>query len=143
MWFGPPPEGVPQWQAAAQTEHAWKPRLPGVKKGSAPLLRADAITAARCLPLFFQSWWLSLKLASAHVSHEVMKARKIIDKISPTSDEWDTQVVPKALELIDVILPALSNGWADGLLALWLGCWIFALGSSPLSSDLLDRWASW
>ena len=59
---------------------------------------ADAITAARCLPLFFQSWWLSLKLASAHVSHEVMKARKIIDKISPTSDEWDTQVVPKALE---------------------------------------------
>ena len=56
------------------------------------------------------------------VSDAVTETRKTIDKIPTDSAARDALVVPRVLKLINVTLPALSSGWADGLLALWAGC---------------------
>ena len=75
------------------------------------------------------AFWLSLKQASVLVSDQVIEVRKLIFKTSATSAEWDAQVVPELLKLIEVTLPALSPGWADGLLVLWSCMWVFVLGA--------------
>jgi len=75
------------------------------------------------------AWWLSLNEASVLVSYEVIECRKLIDKTSATSADWDALVVPELLKLINETLPTLSEGWADGMLALWAGCWVSALGT--------------
>jgi len=83
------------------------------------------LVAALVFPLAL--WWLSLKEASVLVSDRVIECRKLIDKTSATSAEWDALVVPELLKLINVTLPALSGGWGDGLLVLWEVCWMIAL----------------
>ena len=79
------------------------------------------------IPLLF-SWWPTLKDASRCVSSEVAETSTIIDKTSATAAEWDALVVPRVLKLVNVTLPALSKGWANGLLALWTSCWAYELG---------------
>jgi hypothetical protein len=83
---------------------------------------------AYVVPLASWAWWLSLKVASALVSDEVTECRKLIDTTSATSAEWDIEVVPQLLQLVNSTLPALSRGWANGLLALWTACWAASLG---------------
>ena len=87
------------------------------------------------------AWWLTLKEANVLESTAVIAARKLIDRTSATPDEWDALVVPELLKIIQVTLPALSQGWGDGLLANWSGIWAFSLGGftyllDALSSDI-------
>jgi hypothetical protein len=80
------------------------------------------------VPLCSLCWWLSLKTASAVVRAEVLACRKLIDSASATTlDQWDAAVVPQVLQLINVTLPALSTGWANGLLWLWAATWVVGL----------------
>ena len=77
------------------------------------------------MPLGF-AWWISLKEVSVLVSDSVLECRKLINKTSATSAEWDERVVPALLDLTQVTLPALTVGWADGLIAFSLGFWLLA-----------------
>ena len=43
--------------------------------------------------------------------------------------------MPEILKLINDTLPALSRGWADGLLTLWASMWMLAFGRFALSID--------
>ena len=90
---------------------------------------------AYLLPLSVWAWWLSLKEASVLVSDKVTECRNLIDKTSATSAEWDARVVPELLTLINDTLPALSSGWADGLLAVWASMWVLALGFGAMFLD--------
>jgi hypothetical protein len=87
--------------------------------------------------LAISTWWLSLKVASVLVSDQVIEVAKLIDKISATSAEWEALVVPELLTLIKKTLPALSKGWADGLLAISAGCWLYGL--STFTAFIDDR----
>ena len=88
------------------------------------------------IPLAMFAWKLSLKEASAIVREELMQTRKLIDHTSATSENWDALVVPKMLKLVQTTLPVLSQGLADGLLALWAACWGLALaGCTQLLED--------
>ena len=75
------------------------------------------------------AWYLSLKEASILVSDTVVETRKSIMATTATSPEWNTVVVPQVLQLIQVTLPALSKGWGDGLVAIWVAAWVGAIGS--------------
>ena len=79
-------------------------------------------------PLVYCSWYLSLKEASVLVRCEVVDCRVLISQTPATSARWDSEVIPSLLKLIQVTLPTLSTGWADGLLAVWAGLWVTAVG---------------
>ena len=53
--------------------------------------------------------------------------RKFTGETSAMAEEWDALVAPRALRPITITLPALSQGWADGLLWLWLSLGVGAL----------------
>jgi hypothetical protein len=74
-------------------------------------------------------WYLALKEASVLVSDEVTELRKKIYSTPVTSAEWDSDIVPAAMSLIQRTLPALSRGFGDGLLAIGVGCWASSLGN--------------
>ena len=40
--------------------------------------------------------------------------------------------MPQVLKLIDETLPALSSGWGDGLVAIWVGIWVQAIAAFAL-----------
>jgi hypothetical protein len=84
--------------------------------------------SAYVAPLVYCAWYLSLKEASVLVRGEVAEVAEVLSRTSATSAAWDTDVMPELLELIQVTLPALSTGWADGLLAVWAGLWVTAIG---------------
>eukprot|EP01051_Picozoa_sp_SAG22_P007524 SAG22_NODE_533_length_9401_cov_5.643625_1_plen_466_part_00 len=84
--------------------------------------------SAYVAPLVYCAWYLSLKEASVLVRGEVVDCRTLISRTSATSAAWDTDVMPELLELIQVTLPTLSIGWSDGLLAVWAGLWVTAIG---------------
>ena len=86
--------------------------------------------AAYVAPLVYCAWYFSLNEASELVRAEVAGCRERIDKTAATSDEWDAEVVPVLIKLSQETLPALSKGWADGLLAVWAGLWVTALGTA-------------
>eukprot|EP01052_Picozoa_sp_SAG31_P010477 SAG31_NODE_574_length_13967_cov_7.512042_17_plen_371_part_00 len=78
---------------------------------------------------FIFGWWLALKTASLLVSDCVIEARKKVASTSPTDDAWDEFVVPMMLQLLQSTLPALSTGFADGVILAFVTCWILSLGS--------------
>ena len=78
------------------------------------------------------AWYLALKEASILVSDEVVETRKKIVGTKVDSAEWESAVVPQVLRLIDETLPALSSGWGDGLVAIWAGFWVQAIGAFAL-----------
>lgn len=80
-------------------------------------------------PLLGLSWFLSLKKACVLVRAEVTDCRALIDNTSARSHDWDKKVVPDLLNLVQQTVPVLSKGWSDGLLALWAGLWVVALGN--------------
>lgn len=73
-------------------------------------------------------WYLTLKEASLLVFDEVVETRRTIVGTSVESAGWTSVVVPQVLKLIDKTLPALSEGWGDGLVAIWVGCWVQGIG---------------
>ena len=60
------------------------------------------------------TWYLALKQASILVSDAVVEARKRIIATAPSSKQWDDEVVPMVLKLLQTTLPALS-GFASGV----------------------------
>ena len=74
------------------------------------------------------------------VSDEIMECSKNILKYSCKSDEYSV-AVSSVLRLINETLPALSEGWADGLLCVWIGMWTIALAMSAVVLDRAEVWA--
>ena len=75
----------------------------------------------------FFPWYHTLKSASALVADAVAETRQAIERCSPTSPEWQTEVLPSVLRLCDETLPWLSDGWGDGVGANFIGWWCLAL----------------
>jgi hypothetical protein len=78
--------------------------------------------------LAFFPWWHTLKSASALVADAVAETRQLIERRSPTSPEWESEVLPSVLGLCDETLPRLSEGWGDGVGFVFLGWWFVAAG---------------
>jgi len=78
-------------------------------------------------PLVF-AWWLSLKQATVLACDQVLACRALIESISTSSADWNAEVLPQVLKLINVTLPTLSKGWGAELLGVWAGVWVTALG---------------
>ena len=87
---------------------------------------------AYVVPLTVCAWCSRLRRPPCSCPTE---CRNLINKTSATSAEWDALVVPELLKLINETLPALSRGWANGLLTLWTACRVAALG---MFSHFLD-----
>jgi len=111
-----------------------KPGEDGLTNSQRLLAVTNGIYFAYIFPLLC-AWYLTLKLASALVSDAVVGCRTMMINTLPTDDEWDDEVVPSVLKLIDSTLPTLSKGWSDSLLAMWMGCWAVALSSFALFLD--------
>jgi hypothetical protein len=79
-------------------------------------------------PLVYCSWYLTLKEASVLVRDDITVCCARIEETSTTSDGWHSKVLPGVLNLVRNTVPRLSEGWADGLLAIWLGLWMTTLG---------------
>ena len=77
--------------------------------------------------LAFFPWYHTLKSASALVADAVAETRQAIERCSPTSPEWQTEVLPSVLRLCDETLPRLSDGWGDGVAASFVGLWANAV----------------
>lgn len=73
-------------------------------------------------------WYLTLKEASVLVYDEVIETRRKLVSTKVESAGWESVVVPQVLKLINTTLPVLSEGWGDGLIAIWLGCWVQGIG---------------
>eukprot|EP01050_Picozoa_sp_SAG11_P012246 SAG11_NODE_1350_length_5137_cov_2.743152_7_plen_313_part_00 len=80
-----------------------------------------------CLP-----WWLTLKYASVLVADAVAKVKQAIERYSPTSPEWEAEVLPHVLRLCDETLPLLSSGYGIGVAASFLGGWLISAGEFAL-----------
>ena len=78
--------------------------------------------------LAFFPWWHTLKSAAALVADAVAETRQLIERRSPTSPEWESEVLPSVLGLCDETLPRLSEGWGDGVGFVFLGWWFVAAG---------------
>ena len=78
--------------------------------------------------LVFFSWWHTLKSAAALVADAVAETRQLIERCSPSSPEWESEVLPSVLGLCDEALPRLSEGWGDGVGFVFLGFWLCAAG---------------
>ena len=78
--------------------------------------------------LLFAPWYHTLKSASVLVADAVAETRQAIQRCSPTSPEWQSEVLPSVLRLCDEALPWLSDGWGDGVAALFIGMWACAIG---------------
>jgi hypothetical protein len=74
------------------------------------------------------AWWHTLKSASALVADSVAETRQAAERCSPTSPEWEAEVVPRVLGLCDTTLPLLSRGYGIGVAASFLGWWVSAAG---------------
>eukprot|EP01052_Picozoa_sp_SAG31_P020158 SAG31_NODE_1503_length_8079_cov_5.930827_7_plen_430_part_00 len=80
------------------------------------------------LALVFYPWYHTLKSASALVADAVAETRKAIERCSPTSPEWQSEVLPSVLRLCDETLPWLSDGWGDGVATSFIGFFLIAVG---------------
>eukprot|EP01045_Picozoa_sp_COSAG04_P031612 COSAG04_NODE_5913_length_1457_cov_1.967599_1_plen_315_part_01 len=72
-------------------------------------------------------WYHTLKSASALVADAVAETRQAIERCSPTSPEWQSEVLPSVLRLCDETLPWLSDGWGDGVAASFIGWFLMAV----------------
>ena len=78
--------------------------------------------------LVFFPWCHTLfKAASILVADAVAETRQTIERCSPTSPEWQSEVLPSVLGLCDETLPWLSDGWGDGVFATFVGWWACAI----------------
>ena len=92
--------------------------------------------------LTFFPWWHALKSASALVTDAVAETRQAAERCSPTSPEWEAEVLPRVLGLCDTTLPLLSRGYGLGVATNFLGWWlgaaaafaIFLEGGTPASA---------
>eukprot|EP01048_Picozoa_sp_COSAG05_P024734 COSAG05_NODE_5959_length_1051_cov_1.194328_1_plen_320_part_01 len=97
---------------------------------TAPYARAVCLTGL----VFFNGalsifpWWHALKSASVLVTDAVAETRQAIERCSPTSSEWKTEVLPRVLGLCNETLPLLSRGFGIGVAANFLACWSTAAG---------------
>ena len=77
--------------------------------------------------LAFFPWYHTLKSASVLVADAVAESRQAIERCSPTSPEWQSEVLPSVLRLCDETLPWLSDGWGDVVGASFIGLWVGAV----------------
>eukprot|EP01051_Picozoa_sp_SAG22_P002608 SAG22_NODE_118_length_19263_cov_16.155813_20_plen_241_part_00 len=73
-------------------------------------------------------WYHTLKSASALVADAVAETKQSIQRCSPASPQWESEVVPSVLRLCDETLPWLSDGWGDGVGILFVGIWVASAG---------------
>ena len=76
------------------------------------------------------AWFIALKEAANLVSDSVLETMK---HVHASVDEgyamqWDQLVVPGIIKFIKHTLPTLTEGFADGLLAIWTGFWVLSAG---------------
>ena len=76
------------------------------------------------------AWFIALKEAANLVSDSVLETMK---HVHASVDEgyavqWDELVVPGIIKFIKHTLPTLTEGFADGLLAIWTGFWVLSTG---------------
>jgi hypothetical protein len=81
----------------------------------------------------FWPFWITLKMASALVVDAVSETKQKIEECTPASAEWELEVVQRVLGLCtDTLplgtLPLLSKGWGAGVVAVFVGAWVCALG---------------
>eukprot|EP01045_Picozoa_sp_COSAG04_P003359 COSAG04_NODE_136_length_23756_cov_16.820645_6_plen_399_part_00 len=79
------------------------------------------------LCLTFPAWWQSLELAATLVADAVVEVKKLILRHGPRDPEWESEVIPAVLRLVDETLPLLSNGWGTALGLAFVGFWFEAL----------------
>ena len=87
---------------------------------------ADMTMASLSLALTFFRWLHTLKSAAALVADAVSETKQAIERCSPTSPEWEAEVVPRVLELCNETLPLLSRGFGIGVAASFIGFWVVA-----------------
>lgn len=63
---------------------------------------------------------VSLKFAATLVSADVLDARKKILDTDVDAAQWEADVVPASLRLLQVTLPTLSRGWSSGLVGIFV-----------------------
>lgn len=80
------------------------------------------------VPLTFFPWWHTLKSASVLVADAIAEAKQAIERCSPVSPEWESEVLPHVLRLCDETLPLLSRGYGAGVGVIFLGWWIAGAG---------------
>ena len=73
------------------------------------------------------AWMVSLKFAATLASERVDDARQKIAATDADAPQWDFDVVPANLRLLQTTLPTLSRGWGSGLVGLFLAKWSSAL----------------
>jgi hypothetical protein len=99
-----------------------------VTAGYARALATFGLAAINFGGLTFGPWWVALKSASALVADAVAEARQTIERCSPTSPEWEAEVLPRVLRLCDETLPLLSRGFGAAVATNFLGWWFAAAG---------------
>jgi hypothetical protein len=79
------------------------------------------------IPMVF-TWYLALKQASLHVTTIISYIHKSVIAGSPLAQDWDHEVVPTLRLAMQTILPTLSAGFGDGIIAVWSAFWMISLG---------------
>ena len=80
--------------------------------------------------ILIMSWWLSarltLKMAAtlSLVADSVVEMEQAIQRRTPTSTEWEAEVLPMVVGLCNETLPTLSRGGAPGFLLLFSRDWV-------------------
>ena len=97
-----------------------------ITEGYAIAVFLTGMMCFNCALAFFP-WYHTLKSASALVADAVAETRQAIERCSPTSPEWQSEVLPSVLGLCDETLPWLSDGWGDGVAASFIGWWACAV----------------
>lgn len=77
----------------------------------------------------FTAWWHCLKTSSALVSDKVFDARARIEGTRPGTLAWEKEVVPCITSLVTETLPALSAGFGNGVLAIFLQFFSFSFAA--------------
>lgn len=75
------------------------------------------------------AWYLTLKQAAILVSVSTYKILEAVNRCTPASAAWDSDVVAPILKLIKDTLPTLSDGWQQGSASVCLCCWALGLGT--------------
>ena len=80
--------------------------------------------------ILIMSWWLSarltLKMAAtlSLVADSVVEMEQAIQRRTPTSTEWEAEVLPMVVGLCNETLPTLSRGWGTGTGVIFIGFWL-------------------
>jgi hypothetical protein len=69
-------------------------------------------------------WIITLKMGSALTSHAVQLVHQAILNCHTSSTKWNAEVIPSLVQLIDHVIPTLSDGWGSGAAGVCITCWL-------------------